>query len=50
MKTYEVVFKVNGNRCCEIVTASSQANAKSRVQAMYPGEKLVWLGPPREVR
>ena len=50
MKTYVVTFKLNGTRCQKTVEADSQANAKSQVQSFYPGEKLVWQGPPREVR
>ena len=48
MKTYEVTYKVNGNKCQKIVTASSQANAKSQVQSFY-SEKVVFMGV-KEVR
>ena len=50
MKTYIVTFKVNGTNCQMTVEADSQNGAKRQVQAHYPGEKLVWIGPPCEIR
>ena len=49
MRTYQVSFKINGNRCQMVVQASSPTDAKSQVQAHYPSEKIQWLGT-REVR
>lgn len=49
MRTYQVSFKINGNRCQLLIQASSPMEAKSNVQARYPSEKIQWLGT-REVR
>lgn len=40
MKSYEIMFKVNGSVQRKVVDADTQAKAKKQIQEMFPSEKV----------
>lgn len=49
LKRYEIVFRVNGNRTVQIVTARDLASAKRLIEAQYAGTKISYV-TTKEVR
>jgi len=49
MKQYEIVFRVNGIRTVEQITACDLASAKKILEAKYPGVRITYV-TTREVR
>ncbi len=49
MKQYEIVFRVDGIRTVQIVTAANLASAKKLIEAQYAGARISYV-TTKEIR